>query len=937
MSIVCPGVVLLLALFQPVMLEAAPAVRKGVAVFQQGVDGYTGCRDSIKGNMALLRSSQPQAGYTLWWSDLTFDVAQVRVLSARVELNFQYEADYTPAIADIQCFRSVGENIVTGKPLNSVRFLGALVKDPHRPSKTRVYYTWDIPAEWVQSWLLNSSATQGVVFAARAVDDSKKGTFCFHAASANPLQTPRLVLEISYQGVRSPTLVTELAGRTVGPEMTLDFNVAEEVVNGSVFHEVQILETNGWVDLKTVRHEVTKSITVDTTAATLGDDKKIRYRLKGLDGEASAWQEAGPFRLIRDEWWVWSEHSSHKIRPGDVPVNMQDRTVQIQSARNEYEAFQVAVHGFRQLKGLNVTFDGLTGPDGARIPGDAITVYRQAFVDCSRPTGNSGLGGVWPDGLIPDVDDFVAEKRNAFPCRVDVGKNQPIWIDVFVAADTSPGLYVGAVVVQVEGVEAIRIPVELEVWPFTLPVQPSMKSVFGSNPGLVNAGHKPKGGVELTRQYFDSAARHRVSLHIGGWNTYSTKSNTNGTYTVSGGQAGAYVGDAWNGTQFPNGATFRPVHVSHYTDPAKTHDERVRWWRGAEAFLEEKGWLDDNFVYVWDEPTKSDFPKIIDICKALQEGTTKVEAMVTTEPDPALYGLVDIWCPVINYYKPEWHERKKEGEKIWWYPSNMSHQDKNLPDYGALDHQAMYARILPWVSWSCDIDCILYFDTMSTFHRGKGAWTNTFAYGGNGDGQLFYPGRPDVIGGVHHIPVETIRLKMIRESFEDYEYLALLKKLGGGEKADAICLALAKDPFHWEHDPAKLYKARATLAAEIMKLNQPALNCGQRLDGFEGLGFGGLAAEEAEAGALNAGEKGRLGLLIAADNVDKVVDEEGQYIQVMGRLLQPKSTGLLEVPVVAVKVGGALGDVVDRFDLPYLAYRTGIDQFPGLLGEGTHP
>jgi hypothetical protein len=66
--------------------------------------------------------------------------------------------------------------------------------------------------------------------------------------------------------------------------------------------------------------------------------------------------------------------------------------------------------------------------------------------------------------------------------------------------------------------------------------------------------------------------------------------------------------------------------------------------------------------------------------------------------------------------------------------------------------------------------------------------------------------------------VETIRLKMIRESFEDYEYLALLKKLGGAEKANQICLALAKDPFHWEHDPAKLYEARAALAAEIIKL-----------------------------------------------------------------------------------------------------------------------
>lgn len=159
--------------------KAGPAVHKGVAVFQQGVDGYTGCRDSIKGNTALLRGNQPQAGYTLWWSDLKFDVKQVKVLSARVELNYKYEADYSPAIVDIQCFRSVGGKVAKGKPLDSVSFWGDLVKAPLKPSKTNVYYQWKIPAELVQSWLLDSSKPQGVMFAARAVNDSKKGTFFF--------------------------------------------------------------------------------------------------------------------------------------------------------------------------------------------------------------------------------------------------------------------------------------------------------------------------------------------------------------------------------------------------------------------------------------------------------------------------------------------------------------------------------------------------------------------------------------------------------------------------------------------------------------------------------------------------------------------------------------------------------------------------------------
>lgn len=41
--------------------------------------------------------------------------------------------------------------------------------------------------------------------------------------------------------------------------------------------------------------------------------------------------------------------------------------------------------------------------------------------------------------------------------------------------------------------------------------------------------------------------------------------------------------------------------------------------------------------------------------------------------------------------------------------------------------------------------------------------------GGNGEGTLFYPGRPDKIGGNDHIPVSSLRLTLIREGNEDYE------------------------------------------------------------------------------------------------------------------------------------------------------------------------
>jgi hypothetical protein len=67
-------------------------------------------------------------------------------------------------------------------------------------------------------------------------------------------------------------------------------------------------------------------------------------------------------------------------------------------------------------------------------------------------------------------------------------------------------------------------------------------------------------------------------------------------------------------------------------------------------------------------------------------------------------------------------------------------------------------------------------------------------FGGNGDGNLFYPGRPEgydgsedsVIGGRTDIPIESLRLKRIRDGREDYEYLRELRSRGREARARAI-------------------------------------------------------------------------------------------------------------------------------------------------------
>jgi chemotaxis methyl-accepting protein methylase len=88
-------------------------------------------------------------------------------------------------------------------------------------------------------------------------------------------------------------------------------------------------------------------------------------------------------------------------------------------------------------------------------------------------------------------------------------------------------------------------------------------------------------------------------------------------------------------------------------------------------------------------------------------------------------------------------------------------------------------------------------------------------HGGNGDGTLFYPGRPRNIGGKTDIPIESIRLKLIREGLEDYEYLAMLSKNGGSDVTGRFVSQLVTNAYTFDRDPAKLYEVRREIGSRL--------------------------------------------------------------------------------------------------------------------------
>ena len=101
-------------------------------------------------------------------------------------------------------------------------------------------------------------------------------------------------------------------------------------------------------------------------------------------------------------------------------------------------------------------------------------------------------------------------------------------------------------------------------------------------------------------------------------------------------------------------------------------------------------------------------------------------------------------------------------------------------------------------------------------------WDHLYDFGGNGDGALFYPGTLDKIVGRRPAPVASIRLKLIRDGMEDYEYLIALQKAGNGNEATRIARTFIQSVLSFRDNPESLYSAREQLGANLHKLARNA-------------------------------------------------------------------------------------------------------------------
>ena len=518
---------------------------------------------------------------------------------------------------------------------------------------------------------------------------------------------------------------------------------------------------------------------------------------------------------------VWVVPSSlHRVGPSDAPGGRTN--VVIQAARGEFQSFQVAIQApGGGLTNVNFSVSRLLGPRGVVLSRKNLILYREWYVTVKHhsPTYNGPPNlpiidvDTFPDALIPFLDPATGKAPvdahfRAAPFELVAGRNAVFWVDVFVPRGTTAGEYRGTYTVTSDQ-GMFKVKVCVFVWGFTLPLKPSLKSLFNGGNGSQVAGVD----VELLRNRLmpDSQTLARESTDIShyGLNDYDlgyyenvSYGNCTGNYLTPAPPTLAVLQSAVNAQ--PPG-----LYLNDYTaDPESSCTNT--------AFYDS--------VIAWAQV----------LHQAVVPDQVGVDNVVSQQPVSALFddGLgtgrsaVDVWTMLpLNYDLAQTTTTNgipnvtyvlQKGDKVWSYTDLV--QDSYSPKW-ELDFLPINYRIQPgFISQSLGLTGLNYW-AVTNWVSSSVAWTNP--QGGNGyeaypgEGILVYPGRPAGLKGV----APSMRLKYLRDGVEDYEYVQLLKNCGQAAFALAEAQKVGPDWTNWTRNESLLESVRERLGNRIAASN----------------------------------------------------------------------------------------------------------------------
>ncbi len=507
-----------------------------------------------------------------------------------------------------------------------------------------------------------------------------------------------------------------------------------------------------------------------------------------------------------------------KVRPGKAPAHVSG---ELSLARGECEGLQLYVpppaeEVWVEAQPLRSGQDTL-----------AVTPFQVGYVPVTTPSNAMGATGAWPDPLLPLSRDRALRSRPERPAV--------LYLELCAPERQKPGRYQGTVRVYL-GTRAKELPLRATVHPFALPATSSLPNSFGVSLHSIAKGHGLDASTPEARALLHAYVRellaHRVTPHGMSMEAPPVRFES-GRARVDFRAYDEEVGPYLDGTALPSGARFTTLDVRDSKE-ARTDEEKAAYYRAFREHALEKGWRAQLFFYAKDEPRPEDVPLVLQQAARVRRAGG-ISVLVTSPLEESLREAADILTPPLNCFFPRagpptcrnpmstasLRGRLPSATRVFWYQSCLAHGCTGGPAADPaverafsgwasymVDHPAPLNRAMGPLAWRAQVDGELYFDTVHAFGT-QDPWEGVFAFGGNGDGTLLYPGTPARLKGAAHQPVVSLRLKHLRAGLEDYEYLRLLAELGDRAGADALAARLAPTGFQVSQDPVVWTQVRA--------------------------------------------------------------------------------------------------------------------------------
>jgi hypothetical protein len=486
------------------------------------------------------------------------------------------------------------------------------------------------------------------------------------------------------------------------------------------------------------------------------------------------------------------------IKPGVKycpPLNIPEQ-INIFAAKGEFESYQLIVYnGKKEIKNGKITLSPLSGKS-AKIPLSAMKIWQIDEVTLKKPSKLNPFtmpGDRVPDPLVhcnTSKIQIAKDNYKAFRVTVHVPRNLPA------------GFYTGDINFQV-GNRSKKFPVKLKVWNFKLPIIPNLKTSFSvwDKKGIDVFHNAPRGSAKhqnIHTLYKNTLLKYRVTPRDF---PHDFDPNNLDKY------------GKWLDEQRARGATI--VYVP-FKNPPPPYLAKLQ------NFLDKKGLLNITNTRSGDEPEPRHFKDLIKRTLPFKKQAPKIRNMVAGNNGfNELSEIIDAWCPLTNAYSLAWAEKqRKKSKQVWWYVCNVPY----WPYANFLtDHKGIELRALLWQTYFYKADGLLYWNT-TNWRFGHPRKNNMGWKGSNGDGILFYPG--------NNAPLPSLRLEILRDGIDDYDYLAILDKILKKNKgkipsklySEAKSLlnikALCGDLRNYSRDSEAYLKRREAIGNMIDKLQQ---------------------------------------------------------------------------------------------------------------------